>query len=178
MESFAMLFQVLLIAFVPSPGAFHSGPLPAHDVHLSHTRIVVDGTKLRARIRLFQDDMERVLRRHSGRHDLAVLRRPALDSAFASYLQAKVTLTSAGEQLRGRITASGPDPDPTDSPMWVFDVELSAQRPVHSLTVRFDLMFEQFDDQRNIVIVVREGGAQRRSLYFAPGGNREQTVTF
>ena len=173
-----MLFQVLLIAFAPSLGPFHSGPLPVHDIHLSHTRIVVDGAKLRARIRLFQDDMELVLRRHSGRHDLAVTRRPALDSAFSSYLLAKVALTSAGEQLRCRITASGPDPDATDSPMWVFDVELSARRSIDSLTVRFELMFEQFDDQRNIVIVVREKGAQRRSLYFAPGGKREQTVTF
>lgn len=173
-----MLFQVFLVALVPSFGPFHSGPLPAHDIHLSHTRIVVDGAKLRARIRLFQDDMELVLRRHTRRPDLTVLRRPSLDSAFASYLQAKVALTSAGQQLASRITASGPDPDPTDSPMWVFDVELSSPRPVSALTVRFELMFEQFDDQRNIVIVVREGDAQRRSLYFAPGGSREQTVTF
>lgn len=173
-----MLFHLLLVAFIPSLGPFHSGPLAAHDIHLSHTRMVVDGTKIRATIRLFQDDMELVLRRHTRRPDLTVLRRSALDSAFASYLREKVVLTSAGERLHGRILASEPDPQPADSPMWVFNVELSAQRPIVALTVRFDLMFEQFDDQRNIVIVVREGDAQRRSLYFAPGGSRDQTVTF
>jgi hypothetical protein len=173
-----MLLHFLLVAFVPAFGPFHSGPLPTHDIHLSHTRIVVDGTKLRARIRLFQDDLELVLRRHTRRPDLTAAHRPSLDSAFASYLREKVALTSAGERLSSRITASGPDPQPADSPMWVFDVELSAERPISALTLRFELMFEQFDDQRNIVIVVREGGAQRQSLYFAPGGSREQTVTF
>lgn len=173
-----MLFRVLLLAFIAALDPFRSGPPPAHDIHLSHTRIVVDGTRLRARIRVFQDDMEQVLRRHTGNKELATVQRSALDSAFASYLQAKVALTSAGQRLRGRVTASGPDADPTDSPMWVYEVEFVAPRPVNTLTVRFELMFEQFDDQRNVVIVVREGEAQRRSLYFAPGSSREQSVTF
>ena len=47
-----MLFRVLLLAFIPAFDQFRSGPLAAHDIRLSHTRIVVDGTSLRARFDL------------------------------------------------------------------------------------------------------------------------------
>jgi hypothetical protein len=153
-------------------------PAVAHDVHLSHTRMVVDGATVLARVRVFHDDLELVLQRHGSRPDLRITNGASQDSAFAAYFDARVSLTSAGERLRGRVLQSGPDPDASDSPMWWYLIELKAAKPIESLAVRYELMFEQFGDQRNIVAILKMPGEKRQSLYFAAGEEREQVVKF
>lgn len=173
-----MLFRLILLLFVAALGPARSSGAAAHDIHLSHTRMVIDGASVLARVRVFHDDMELVLRRHSGRPELRITDGSSQDSAFAAYFDAKVSLTSAGERLHPRVIESGPDPDATDSPMWWYLVELKARRPIHALGVKYELMFEQFEDQRNIVSVLKLPGEERRSLYFAAGESREQLVEF
>jgi len=140
--------------------------------------MVVDGPTVLARVRVFHDDLEVVLRRHSHRPDLKITDVSSQDSAFAAYFDAKVSLISAGERLHPRVLQSGPDPDASDSPMWWYLVELKASRPIESLAVRYELMFEQFGDQRNIIAILKTPGDQRQSLYFAAGESREQVVKF
>lgn len=154
------------------------GTSARHDIHLSHTRMVVDGATVLARVRVFHDDLELVLRRHVARPELRITDGAAQDSAFAAYFDARVSLTSSGERLRPRVLHSGPDPDATDSPMWWYLVELKASKPIESLVMRYDLMFEQFTDQRNIVAILKLPGEKRQSLYFAAGEEREQVVKF
>jgi hypothetical protein len=171
------LFRSLLVLFA---GFAPTGPRPAtaHDIHLSHTRMVVDGSTVLARVRVFHDDLEIVLRRQGNRPDLRITDGSSHDSAFAAYFDSKVSLKSAGERLHSRVLQSGPDSDASDSPMWWYLVELKASKPIQSLAVRYALMFEQFSDQRNIIAILKTPGDKRRSLYFAAGEDREQVVTF
>lgn len=171
------LFQSLLVLFAGLAPATPQ-PVVSHDVHLSHTRMVVDGATVLARVRVFHDDLEVVLRRHGNRPDLRISSGASQDSAFAAYFDAKVSLRSAGERLVPKVLQSGPDPDASDSPMWWYLVELKASKPIESLAVRYGLMFEQFTDQRNIVAILKMPGEKRQSLYFAAGDEREQVVKF
>lgn len=172
------LFRPVLFLLAAAVGPAPSGRAALHDIHLSHTRMVVDGATVQARIRVFHDDLELVLRRHTTRPELSVGDRSSHDSVFAAYFDATVSLTSSGERLRPRVIQSGRDPDATDSPMWWYLVEFRAAKPIQTLAVKFELMFEQFDDQRNIVSIVKMPGEARRSLYFAPGERGEQVVRF
>lgn len=151
---------------------------PRHAVHLSHTRLVVEGAVVTGRIRLFHDDTEAALQRFTGRADLRVTTTDAQRAAFQRYIDSTLTVTAGGTRLRARVVDAGPDPDVSTAPMWWYALEYRARRPVKGLAIRHVLMFDQFDNQRNIVTVLTRPGDRRFSLYFAAGDTREQVLTF
>ena len=166
-------FVLVLLARPPRPVG-----QPVHDIHLSHTRMVVNGSTIAARVRVFHDDTEVVLQRFAGRPDLRVADHASQDSLFERYLNDRVVLAANGQRLRARVVASGRDPDAADPVMWWYDVQYRAAQPVHSLALRQHLMFEQFRDQRNILTVIAMPSEERFSLYFAPTDLKEQILTF
>ena len=168
-----------MLALTTGAGRPHGAtPPPPHDMHLTYSRIVVDGRTIVCRVRLFHDDLELALRKHSGRTRTVVGATPAVDSIFASYFNASTSFTADGTRLRGRVRLSGEDHDATDQRMWWYEVELPATRPIRRLTIRMGLMFDVFGDQRNIVTLVKMPGADRYSLLFAAGDNKEETITW
>ena len=154
-----------------APGASAAG----HDVHVSHTRLVVEGASVVARLRLFHDDLQDAVRRHAGRPTLA-LSSPAGDSAFARYLATRVGVTADGTRLVPHLAAAGDDRDTGGVPMRWYLVELRAPRPVRRLALRQTLLHEWFRDQQNLVTVLRMPGERRTTLFFAAGDPREQVV--
>ena len=158
-----------LLALVAARGA------SAHDVHVSHTRAVVEGRTVVLNVRLFADDLEATLRRASGNAALR-LDTPAADSAFARYLARQVTVTADGAPLAPRVTQAGTANDATGVPMRWYLVELAAPRPVQALAIRNALLFDTFRDQQNIVAVMRMPGERRTTLFFASGDEKAQTV--
>lgn len=150
----------------------------AHDIHLTYSRVVIDGASVSYRVRLFRDDLERALQAHGKLASFTLGATPAGDSLFATYLDRHVTLSVGGKRLTGRVVESAPDPQVIDEPMWTYLVEYPAPAPVTTFSLRVALLFELFDDQRNIVSVIRSPGGERRSLYFAPNDAREQVVRF
>ena len=147
----------------------------AHDVHVSHARLVIEGRTVVLRVRLFADDLERALRSHSGDAALRVS-TPAADSAFARYFGARVSLTADGARLAPRISAAGDEKDVGGYAMRWYVVELEAARPVARLALRNTLMFDLFRDQQNIVTALRMPGERRTTLFFASGDTKEQTL--
>ena len=146
-----------------------------HDVHVSHTRAVVEGRTVALNVRLFADDLEATLRRASG--DAALrLETPAADSAFARYLARQVTVTADGVRLVPRVTGAGTANDGAGVPMRWYVVELTAPAPVGKLALRNALMFDAFRDQQNIVAVMRMPGERRTTLFFASGDETAQVV--
>jgi hypothetical protein len=146
-----------------------------HDVHVSHMRVVVEGTTVAAQVRLFHDDLQDAVRRHAGSPQL-LLSSPAGDSAFARYFAQGVTVTADGARLTARLLQARDDRDTGGVPMRVYTVELAAPRPVRRLALRDALLFEHFRDQQNLAVVLRMPGERRTSLFFAAGDTREQVV--
>lgn len=168
---------------LPPASAAHTRPVvasntPLHDVHLTYSRVVVDGASVIFRVRLFHDDLEKALQVYSRNPALKVVTSPAADSAFAAYFNAQVPVTANGRRLVGRVIQSGKDMDVTDQEMWWYLVELTAPAPITTLSLRVGLMFEHFTDQKNIVTMLKMPGEKRYSLYFVREDAKEQSVTF
>lgn len=148
-----------------------------HDVHLTYSRVVVDGTSILWRVRLFRDDLEKGLQRF-GRDPRLVASAPAADSVFAAYFTAQVPVTANGRRLAGRVLESGRDPDVTDNEMWWYLLEFTAPAPVTEFSTRVGLLFEHFTDQRNVLTLLKMPGNTRHSLYFVGDDPRAQKISF
>lgn len=148
-----------------------------HDVHLTYSRVVVDGASVLWRVRLFRDDLEKALAAFSKNPSFKVS-GAAGDSVFAAYFNAEVPVTANGKRLTGRVLQSGKDAEVTDQDMWWYLIELPAPAPVTTFSTRVGLLFEHFTDQRNVVTLLKMPGEGRHSLYFVREDARMQTLSF
>jgi hypothetical protein len=149
----------------------------AHDVHMTYSRVVIDGTSVRWRVRLFHDDLEKALQAFASEPALR-LTSPRADSIFTVYFTARVPLTVNGARVTGRVVQSGRDPEVTDQDMWSYLVDFSARAPVTALSTRVGLLFEHFTDQRNIVTLIKMPGELRSSMYFVRDDAKEQKAVW
>jgi len=175
----ALAFAVPFALFTPT-GMRHDDvrarSSTSHDMHLTYSRVVVNGTSIVARVRVFQDDLELALRQTSKQPELVVKATPVVDSLFASVWQRTTRITADGVSLQGRVLKSGAEGGDTDARMWWYEVQLTAPKPVRELSMHIGLFFEQFRDQRNIVSVIRMPDGARTSLYFAAGDTKDVVV--
>ena len=148
-----------------------------HDIHLTYSRVVVDGASVRWRVRLFRDDLEKALAVYTKNPAFKVS-TPGADSVFAAYFNAEVPVTANGKRLTGRVLQSGKDAEVTDQDMWWYLIELPSQSTVTTFTTRVGLLFEHFTDQRNVVTLLKMPGEGRHSLYFVRDDARMQTLSF
>ncbi len=160
----ARLFLALL-AFGPSLRAGAGGP---HDLHATHGNAAVEGNLIIIRLRLFKDDLEAALRRHAGAPDLTLAANPATDGLFMSYLSERFSIAVEGEEIPGRILVSGEDLLDRE-PVWWYTVQFDAPAAVGTFRVRNTLLFELFDDQRNVVKFVHFPDEAQRTYSFATG---------
>ncbi len=156
------LAAALLLA-PPSPAA-------PHDLHLTHTRMVIEGAAVVARVRIFRDDLEKAIKR-------PVADDAASKAAVAAYMAQNFVVRADGAALSGEVLDSGGDMD-GDQPIWWVLVQWKAAKPVKTLGVKVHLMFETFNDQQNTVLVAKQPGDERRGLYFQAGDLAEQVLRF
>lgn len=142
-----------------------------HDVHVTHTRLVLDGSHAIARIRWFRDDLERALGRPLGQ-------TAESRAALSAYLATQFRIRADGIALNCRIEDDAADEDPNGEAVWWALIQCDAARDIRALGITNTLLFEQFRDQQNLVTVIKSPEDERRSLYFQPGDRREQLVTF
>jgi hypothetical protein len=142
-----------------------------HDVHVTHTRLVLDGVHVVARIRWFRDDLERALGRPLGA-------TPESRAALTAYLADHFRVRADGSPLTCRIEDDAADQDPNGEPVWWAIIQCDAARDIARLGLTNTLLFEQFRDQQNLVTVINAPDDQRRALYFQVGDRGEQVVAF
>jgi hypothetical protein len=145
-----------------------------HDLHLSQTRLVVDGATVAARIRVFEDDLIAALTREAGARTPVVV----TDSAMSRYLLQHVVVRANGQLLRGAVEGSGEETDAQNQRVRWAVLIFAAARPVQSLALAVTPFFELYKDQQNIVTAARGATGSRRSLLFTPGDDAEQLVRF
>ena len=139
-----------------------------HKLHVSYGNTVVEGNLIVSRIRLFKDDLERALRLHGAGADFTMAADPRTDSLVAAYFSERFTVTVAGEKLEGRIIGSGEDALDRE-PVWWYAIQFEAPLPVRAFRVRNTLLFDLFDDQRNIFKIVLFPEETQRTYSFAIG---------
>lgn len=151
---------------------------PAHDLHLTHTRMVVEGTSIVCRIRLFKDDLEKALAQFSGRAEFRLGPEARADSLFGAYVGRTLVVDADGKRVPLLVTASGAERDPSSQDVVWYVLEGEAAAPPKKLGLLHGVMFELFRDQQNLVQLLREPGGVRKTLYFVSTDPREQLVGF
>lgn len=149
-----------------------------HDVHISHTRLVIEGTTVAGRVRVFHDDLQLALRTLAGDSTLVVSAEDRADRLFERYAATHLRLEADGRPVRLTVTASGTERDPSAQEVVWYVVEGRVERPVSRLVLRQGLFFDLYRDQQNIVQLLRMPGEERRTLYFAALDPRDQVVEF
>ena len=141
-----------------------------HDLHVAHTRMVVEGALVVGRVRMFRDDLQKALKK-SPADD------PAWRSAVATYVGQNFSVTANGTRLTAEVVDSGADMD-GDQPIWWVLVQWKAAQPVKVLGLKVLLMFDTFPDQQNLVQLSKQPGDERHGLYFQAGDRSEQVLKF
>jgi len=168
----ALVAGALLMLGAAPPRAAPVAPTPAarHNTHIAHTRMVVEGTMVVARIRMFRDDLQKALKR-------PVSDEPAAQAALRAYINGSFGVTADGARLTAELADSGGDTE-GEQPIWWVLVQWKAARPVRTIGLKVHLLFDTFSDQQNVVVLNKQPGDERRSLYFQPGDRTEQVIKF
>jgi Domain of unknown function (DUF6702) len=149
-----------------------------HDVHVSLTRIVLEGRTVACRIRLFRDDLQLTLQRYANQPGLRLTEEARADSLVSAYLGAGLRLVVNGQPVTLRVTGSGAERDQaTQEVMW-YVLEGDLKAPANTFVLLNRVMFEQFHDQQNIVQLLRLPEGRRQTFYFSASDPREQRLTF
>ena len=158
----------------PAPAA------PAHPLHLSTAQLVIEETALYLRIRLFKDDLEAALAARSGTTGFELTPTAAADSLFLSYLGSALALEADGRPLRAAVLSSGEDLEAGqgDARVWWYLLEYPVEAATGSISIRNSVLYDQFDDQRNVVRVLHAASGKQRTLYFAAPDAEPVTVRF
>jgi len=147
-----------------------------HDIHTTHTRAVVENGAVLWKVRLFTDDLEKGLRAYTKRAQFSLEKDPAADSVFTAYFNARVSLRADGRPVPATLVQTGTDRDPVGGTVHWYLLQFDAKKQPTSLTVTNTLLAEIFGNQANIVLVLAMPGELRRSMYFADGDTKAQTV--
>ena len=145
---------------------------PPHDLHATYGNLGVEGAVAILQVRIFQNDLEEALRRFHGRESFRLEVTPEVDALFLAYLTRKFVLEVGGEALEGRIVGSGDDALDRE-PVWWYQVRYTAPEPIRSARITNTILLEIFDDQSNVLRVVRFPEETRRAYYFTSG---EETI--
>ncbi len=166
------MLVALLGLLVGAAAASPQPPAARHNFHVSYGRMAVQGRSATLQVRFFKDDLEKTLAAAAGRPTFSLAPTEAVEAAFSRYLGAHFVVTAEGRAVAGRVVASGEEND-----MWWYRVQYDAPSDFRSLHLRNTLLFDTFDDQRNIVRLMFFPGEKVETLYFT-GGSDAYTVRF
>jgi len=149
------------LAVVPSSvGYGGEPPSDRHPLHLSHARIVLEGRYVILNIRMFRDDLENALSRFHHIEGLRMRPDPIVDSLFSDYFDTKFVLAVHDSAVHGAIAESGQAED-----MWWYNIVFEAATAVGEISFRNDILFDLFNDQRNITRVLHVPTDRQRTYY-------------
>lgn len=147
-----------------------SGPVEdlPHDLHVSYGNLGVEGTTAILQLRVFKDDLAEAIRRMEGLEAVQLEVSPAMDALSLRYLSGRFILEVEGSALEGQIIGSGED-ELDREPVWWYQIRFEAPKPIRSARITNTVLFEIFDDQSNVLRVVRFPEEDRQAFFFAPG---------
>lgn len=141
---------------------------PPHDLHATYGNLGVDGSIAILQLRAFKNDLEEALQRFHGLEGFQLDVSPVTDALFLRYFVENFVLEVDGQPLKGQIVGSGDD-ELDREPVWWYQVRFDASGPIEAARITNKIFFEIFDDQSNVMRVVKFPEGARRAYYFAPG---------
>ena len=143
----------------------------SHPFRLSVADAGMTGGVLHARIRFFWDDLQLAVAQHASDEDFELAETEKVDATIERYINEMLVLAvgDGDEVVRGRVTARGIDEAAViDEVMWWYRMEYVVDESVERVHIRNRLLFNVFEDQRNIVHLKTRRGRER-AYYFNLG---------
>ena len=127
--------------------------------------MAVEGSSIAVRFRFFADDLLRTIRSFTGDEAAELSDDPASWAAFETYLAGSFILMADGDTLGGLLIGSGEEIMDKEPVRW-FLVQYTATDTVRAVSLQNRLLFDEFDDQKNIVQFRHFPSEENGSLYF------------
>ncbi len=157
----AIRSSALAVICVSATGAVH-GPDRLHPFRLTVTDADVFQTSLEARIRFFWDDLQLAVMEHSSDMRFELAETDEVDAIIEAYINEMLVLEAGDSVLQGKVTARGiEDAVRIDEVMWWYRLEYALPPGVERVAVRNRLLFNVFEDQRNLVNLKTRSGRER-----------------
>ncbi len=137
-------------------------PAAPHNVRLTVADGGIEDETLYFKIRFFWDDLQLALMDHTSNMEFRLAETEAVDNVVLDYLRARFVVSVPGKgPLDGVIVQRGIQDAPrADEVMWWYRIEYEVPGSAEEARIQNRLLFNLFEDQRNIVHLVGRGGAE------------------
>lgn len=162
----ALWIQVVVALSVVGMPSEPSEREAKHRFHVSYGRMAVEGGVAVCQVRFFKHDLEDAMKKFFDDSDLKVDVNPRSDSLYTVYFNEFFVMEQEGEVLKGSIASSGEEGD-----MWWYLMQYQAEEPIEQFKVTNTLLFEMFDDQRNVLKISHFPSEKNLSYYFVEGSD-------
>lgn len=143
------------------------GPDAPHPFRLTVTDAGVFQSTVEARIRFFWDDLQFAIMEHTSNMEFELAETEEVDAVIEAYIN-EMLLVEAGEAVvPGEVTGRGiEDAVRIDEVMWWYRLRYTLPPDTERIGIRNRLLFNMFEDQRNLVNLKTRSGSER-TYYFS-----------
>ena len=156
-----------------APGVVHPGAAPSEVAPLPHpfrvsvadAAIVEEGLEIR--IRFFWDDLQLAMMEYASDMEFRLAETARVDARIERYINEMLTIQAAGTALQGTVVARGVEgARRPDEVMWWYTLRYRLDPATERISVRNRLLFNLFEDQRNLFHLRTRSGSER-SWFFS-----------
>ena len=138
-----------------------------HLFRLSVADVAVTGPVLDVRIRFFWDDLQFAVMESTSDMEFRLAETDEVDMVVQQYINDMLTIEAAGGVLQGTVVERGiEDARNPDEVMWWYRLEYPLDPSVDRVHIRNRVLFNMFEDQRNLVHLKTRSGRER-TYYFS-----------
>ena len=140
--------------------------LPAHPFRLSVADVGVTASALEVRIRFFWDDLQFAVMESTSDMEFELAQNDEVDEIVEQYINDMLVFEAEGTPVQGVLLERGVEEAPRiDEVMWWYRLEYRLPASVERIHIRNRLLFNMFEDQRNLVNLKTRSGKER-TYYF------------
>ena len=146
---------------------FSGASAPPHPFRLSVADVGVAGSVLDVRIRFFWDDLQFAVMESTSDMEFELAETEEVDGVVQQYINDMLSIEAGDAVLQGKVVERGIQAARNpDEVMWWYRLEYPLDPSVDRIHVRNRVLFNMFEDQRNLVHLKTRSGRER-TYYFS-----------
>ncbi len=156
-----------VVAICVSATGAGGGSDPLHPFRLTVTDAGVFQSTIEARIRFFWDDLQFAVMEHTSNMEFELAETEEVDAVIEAYINEMLVVEAGETVVQGKVTARGiEDAVRIDEVMWWYRLQYTLPPGTERIGIRNRLLFNMFEDQRNLVNLKTRSGSER-TYYFS-----------
>ncbi|NNE47876.1 MAG: hypothetical protein HKN37_14595 [Rhodothermales bacterium] len=170
-----MIKRVRSVALLTALLSVSSASVTPHKFHATYARMAVEDGVAACEIRFFKHDLEDAITKHHKLAGYSLSPELEQDSLFVTYLNRTFTVMLNDTLATASLAGSGEETVGHEE-MWWYLVTYDAGETIKKLSVTNRLLFELFDDQRNILRLQHFPSAKRETFYFVSDSDHHEAA--